>query len=326
MLPTGRKSAAIDRPLDPRLIARFSADLAALWGGEGRLGLAVSGGPDSLAMLVLAHAAIPGRIAVATVDHGLRPESAGEAAMVAGVCAGLGVAHRALTVTVADGNLQDRARAARYAALAGWMAQEGLAALATAHHADDQAETLVMRLNRGSGLAGLAGVRGRGLVPGTDLPVIRPLLGWRREELVDVIAAQGWAAVQDPSNSDDRFDRVRVRKALAAGDWLDVSGVARSAAHLADADEALAWAAEHEWDTQVCIESDAIHYRPVAPRAIRLRVLDRAIARFGGSARGSAVAELVDRLAAGEGGTLGGVQAINRGGVWIIAAEPPRNC
>ncbi|HZU63565.1 MAG TPA: tRNA lysidine(34) synthetase TilS, partial [Novosphingobium sp.] len=161
----------------------MTAELARLWpegARQGRLGLAVSGGPDSLALLLLAHAAWPGRVAAATVDHGLRPESAGEAAEVARICAGLGVAHATLPVSIGPGNIQTEARTARYAALAQWMAAEGLAALATAHHADDQAETLLLRLNRASGVAGLAGVRARALVPGSRLLLLRPLLGWRR--------------------------------------------------------------------------------------------------------------------------------------------------
>ncbi|MEQ1639906.1 MAG: tRNA lysidine(34) synthetase TilS, partial [Novosphingobium sp.] len=224
-------------PPDPALTARFAADLATLWRGDGRLGVAVSGGPDSLALLLLAHAALPGRVAAATVDHGLRAESAAEAGFVADVCARLGVPHAILQVELAKGNVQAEARAARYAALAGWIAAAGLAALATAHHADDQAETLLLRLNRGSGVAGLAGVRAKGLIPGTRLPLLRPVLGWRRAELAKLVA--GLDAVQDPSNTDDRFDRARLRKALAGVDWLDASALAQSAAHLADADAAL---------------------------------------------------------------------------------------
>jgi tRNA(Ile)-lysidine synthase len=117
---------------DPELTARFAADLAPLWSGTGRLGVAVSGGPDSMALLLLAHAALPGRVAAATVDHGLRKESADEAAMVAAVCAGLNVPHRTLRVEVAAGNVQSQARAARYAALAAWLEEAGLEALARA--------------------------------------------------------------------------------------------------------------------------------------------------------------------------------------------------
>ena len=118
------------------------------------LGLAVSGGGDSLALLLLAHAALPGRVKAATVDHGLRQESADEADRVARYCAELGVAHTTLTVSVARGNTQEQARKASYAALGDWAKENDLGALATAHQMDDQAETFLMRLNPlGSGQA-----------------------------------------------------------------------------------------------------------------------------------------------------------------------------
>jgi tRNA(Ile)-lysidine synthase len=310
---------------DPALTARFTAGLAALWQGEGRLALAVSGGPDSLALLQLAHAAMPGGIAAATVDHGLRAEAADEAAMVAGVCAELGVPHATLTVEVADGNVQAQARTARYGALAGWMEREGLAALATAHHADDQAETLLLRLNRGSGVAGLAGVRARGLVPGTKLPLLRPLLGWRRSELAGIVAAAGLEAVQDPSNSDDRFDRARLRKALAETDWLDVPALAQSAAHLADADAALDWAAQREWSERIEKSPMGYTYRPAAPRAVALRVLARIVTELDGEApRGSAIARLFETLLARQPASIGGLVARVLPEGWSFTKAPQR--
>jgi len=280
-------------------VSRFSADLAALWPGTGKLGLAVSGGPDSLAMLLLAQAALPGRVAAATVDHGLRAESAAEAAMVAALCARLGVPHETLAVALAAGNVQAEARAARYAALGQWMEREGLEALLTAHHADDQAETLLLRLGRGSGVAGLAGVRARGVVPGTRLPLLRPLLAWRRAELAEVLAGAGVQAADDPSNRDDRFDRARIRKAIVGADWLDVPALAQSAANLADADAALDWAAAREWAECVTKGPLGYTYRPQAPRAVALRVLTRIVTELNGSApRDSAVARLFDSLLA----------------------------
>ncbi|HTM19329.1 MAG TPA: tRNA lysidine(34) synthetase TilS, partial [Kofleriaceae bacterium] len=177
--------------MSPQEAERFAADLARLWPEGGRLGLAVSGGPDSLALLLLAQAAIPGRFAVATVNHGLRPEAAGECAMVERVCGERGIPCVTLAVKTGAGNLQAAARAARYAALAEWAGREGLSAIATAHHADDQAETLLMRLNRASGLAGLAGVRARGVLPEGKLPLLRPLLRWRRAELAAVVTEAG---------------------------------------------------------------------------------------------------------------------------------------
>lgn len=310
---------------DPDLTERFAADLAPLWSGQGKLGVAVSGGPDSLALLLLAHAALPGRVEVATVDHGLRAESADEAAMVAGICARLEVPHQTLTVEVPAGNVQSEARSARYAALAGWMAERGIEALATAHHADDQAETLLLRLNRGSGVAGLSGVRARGLVPGTRLPLVRPLLGWRRSELVQIVADAGLDPVMDPSNENDRFDRVRMRKALAGAEWLDVLALAQSAANLADADAALEWAAAREWTEAVSKGPMGFTYRPQAPRAIALRVLTRLVTELDGEApRGSAVARLFESLLARQPASIGGLVARALPDGWSFTKAPKR--
>ena len=299
--------------------------------GDLRLGLAVSGGGDSLALLLLAHAARPGRIAAATVDHGLRGDSASEAAMVARLCAERHIPHAILAVSVAPGNVQSQARAARYAALADWAATENLAALATAHHADDQAETLLMRLNRGSGVAGLAGVRARGMVPGSQLalsvavPVLRPLLGFRRGELLEIVTAAGIGPVNDPSNFDDQFDRARMRKALDGADWLDVLALAASAAHLADADAAIEWAAQREWTEGVTRAPLGLNYRPQAPRAVALRVIARIVRELGGEEpRGSAVARLFDSLLARETASIGNL--VGRATIegWTFTKAPQR--
>lgn len=311
--------------LSHAMIARFTADLAQVWPEGDRLGLAISGGPDSLALLLLAHAAMPDRIEAATVDHGLRVESAQEAGMVAELCAAYGIPHRILTVKVAAGNLQDKARIARYAAMGRWMDERSLGALATAHHADDQAETLIMRLNRGSGVAGLAGVRARGIVPGTGHHLLRPLLGWRRDELAGITAGARLEPAQDPSNEDPRFDRVRIRSALKSADWLDVPSIAASAAHLADAEGVLQWAAQREWTEAVTVGEGEITYSPKAPPAIRLRVLARAITMLGVEPRIGSVALLLQRLQNGKDATLGGVVArVGRDNDWTLRKEPPR--
>jgi tRNA(Ile)-lysidine synthase len=304
--------------------ARFAAAVERLWPENGRLGLAVSGGPDSLALLLLAHSAIPGRFAVASVDHGLRPAAADECRAVARLCAQRGIPCEILTVQTGGGNLQTAAREARYAALAPWAEREGLGAVVTAHHTDDQAETLIMRLNRASGLSGLAGVRQRGVVPGAALPLLRPLLDWRRSELAGIVARAGLEPASDPSNHDERYDRVRIRAALATADWLDPAALAQSAAHLAEADTALEWAAEREWAECVAIAGDEVRYSPSAPRVIALRVVARIIARFGGEPRGAAVAQLVDSLAAGRAGNLGGVMARVEKFAWVFSPEPLR--
>lgn len=325
MTGTAAASPAADG-VTPAEAARFAAALEGLWpeDAERRLGLAVSGGPDSLALLILAHAAIPGRFAVATVDHGLRPAAADECRAVAAICADRAIPCRILTVTTGTGNLQAAAREARYAALAQWADDEGLGALATAHHADDQAETLLMRLNRASGLSGLAGVRRRGTVPGSELPLLRPLLDWRRGELARIVARAGLRPAADPSNLDERFDRIRIRAVLADADWLDPAALAQSAAHLAEADEALEWAAEREWQAGVDFAAGTCRYRPAAPRTVVLRVVKRIIAQLGGEPRGAAVAQLVDGLAEGRTGNVGGVVAKAGRDGWTFAPEPPR--
>lgn len=323
MTATGARSAAAERPPEA-LVARFREALARLWPEGGKLGLAVSGGPDSLAMLLLAVAVIPERFEVATVDHGLRPDAARECAMVASVCAERGIPCEVLRVKVLGGNLQAEARAARYAALGGWALRGGLSALATAHHADDQAETLLMRLNRGSGVAGLAGVRERTDVPPYLVPVIRPLLEFRRAELATIVTASGLTPAEDPSNADDRFDRARIRKALAQSDWLDPLALAASAGRLSQADAALDWAAAREWNERVVGSNDGFRYRRLAPKAVAMRVIARIVADFGGRARGQDLARLIDRLEAGKNGNVAGVLATAENGEWVFRREPTR--
>ena len=310
------------------VVERFAADLGALIETEASIGLAVSGGPDSLALLLLANEAIPGGFEVATVDHGLRPASAAEAEIVAALCGRLGVSHTTLTPKVGSkGNLQANARAARYAALGEWAGARGLAAIATAHHGDDQAETLLMRLNRGSGVRGLAGMRGAATVPAyPGLPLLRPLLGWRKAELEAVVAKAGIEPARDPSNADPRFERVRVRAGIAETAWLDPAALAASAAHLAEADAALDWAAAREWDEQVTQGEVGLTYRPLAPRAVRLRVIERIVATLGqeGTPRGAEIARLHDALCAGRVATLSGVRGQSLGVDWKFTPAPPR--
>jgi tRNA(Ile)-lysidine synthase len=298
--------------------ARFAADLAALWPEAervGPLGLAVSGGPDSIALLLLAHRALPGRIAVASIDHGLRAEAAGEVALVERIAGERGIPFTPLAVRLAPGNVQAQARTARYAALARWAQETGLGAIATAHHADDQAETLLMRLNRGSGLAGLAGVRAQGSLGDTGIALLRPLLGWRKAELARIVTAAGITPALDPSNSNPDFDRARLRAQMAEADWLDVDKIAASAAHLGEAWQALSWYAELDWHEMVMRDADApgglgFTYCANGPRIVAIETIGKIIAELGGHASRSEAARAWDRLWAGENASLGGVLAV----------------
>jgi len=316
---------------EPILVERFSADLDALIARDARIGVAVSGGPDSLALLLLAAAARPGRVEAATIDHGFRKEARDEAAMVANICDRLGIRHAALTARwseLPETAIQERARNQRYRLLGYWAEERGLDALATAHHAEDQAETVLMRLARGSGVRGLAGMRPRSVSPGVHIRLVRPLLGWRRAELEQVCSAAGVTPAADPSNQDERFERVRVRRALAALDWLDAGAVAHSAANLADADAALEWAARVEWDDCVHERRGSIAYRPSdAPVEIVRRVVSRAIRKLATEGefepRGSELTRLVAALSDGGTATLRGV--LCRGGSeWHFVPSPNR--
>lgn len=315
------------------LVARFSADLDRLIDVDTRLGVAVSGGPDSVALLLLSAAARPGRIEAATVDHALRTESRAEAEMVAELCERLDIPHVILTLDWDErprSAIQERAREARYAALGGWLRERRMSALASGHHLDDQAETLVMRLNRGSGVRGLAGMRAAAPLPGDSrMRLLRPLLGWRRCELEDVCAAAGIDAVADPSNADERHERVRVRNALAEAEWLDRQALARSAANLATADEALDWAVAQEWQRRAHQTASEIRYSPSdAPSEIRRRLLDRVILSLasegsGEPLRGREIDQLLETLESGRTATLRGVRC-SGGAEWRFSAAAPR--
>jgi tRNA(Ile)-lysidine synthase len=313
-------------------IERFRRDLDALIGAGPRIGLAVSGGPDSLALLALAAAARPGSIEAATVDHALRLEARAEAEMVARVCRTLGVPHHTLTVkwaTKPETALQERARTERYGLLGKWAKDRGLEAILTAHHLDDQAETFMMRLSRGAGVRGLAGMRRSAPVPGSDLPLLRPLLGWRRMELEQICVDFGLTPIADPSNVDEQFERVRVRRALAGAGWLNSRGVAASAQNLAEADGALAWATTQAWSRSVVVHDREILFETKdTPREIRRRILLRAIAKLateGGGAelRGREIEHLIATLARGGQATIRGVLC-SGGAEWRFSAAPPR--
>ncbi|MBX9883597.1 MAG: tRNA lysidine(34) synthetase TilS [Novosphingobium sp.] len=315
--------------IDSMLKARFAADWAAIWPAKHPVGLAVSGGPDSLGLLLLAHSVLPGAFIVATVDHGLRPEGAAEARHVATLCEKLGIEHATLAIALPPGPaLQERAREARYAALGNWAVVNGLTAVATAHHADDQAETLLMRLSRGAGVRGLAAMRANSPLPGHPAcRLLRPLLGWRQSDLAKIVADAGIAPVLDPSNCDPRFERSRMRVKLNTTVDLDPLAVAASARLLAEADSAIAWAAGRCF-TAVRTNGGTRYWSPGdVPKVVALRVLERIVDEFGADKpRGNALARWHDRLAAGGVATLAGVRGDGRKAEWrFVLAPKPRH-
>jgi len=311
----------------PGLVQRFVADLDALASPEVPVGVAVSGGPDSLALLLLAKAARPGRIEAATVDHGLRAESSKEATMVAALCDRLAVPHRTLAadwIEPPESNIQAEARALRYRLLNGWAIERGLSAIATAHHADDQAETLLMRLARGAGVRGLGGTKARRALS-EEVMLVRPLLGWRKAELVAVVADRGIEAIDDPTNRDLKHDRSRIRQWLQSSDWADPARLAASAAALRDADEALDWALAPLLSSRIRQEADGLIIEPFdLPRELKRRLLLAAFAELGmPQPRGPELMRVMDMIEAGRTATLAGLK-LEGGPCWRISIAPAR--
>ena len=318
------------------LQARFAEAMGQLLGPDfpDDIGLAVSGGGDSMAMLTLTHnwtREFGVRLWVVSVDHGLRPDSRAEAELVARTCTELEHSHSILTWQGwnGQGNLQDAARAARLRLIDGWRGR--VRHVLMAHTADDQAETFLMRLARGSGVDGLAGMAGKRFVPREETPpttgkgdapplalwsddgfwVIRPLLAMRREDLRHYLNVLKGEWVDDPSNNDPRFDRVRMRQAMEQLDalGLGVDRLSETAARMARAQEALrrraadvaqdALRQEHgdilmsrdalemvEVETRLRLMAGALQYISGADYRPRLRALEEATERVlsGGTA------------------------------------------
>ncbi|MGY6411076.1 MAG: tRNA lysidine(34) synthetase TilS [Alkalilacustris sp.] len=301
----------------------------------GRLGVAVSGGGDSVALLLLLADWAGARgvvLEAATVDHGLRPGSGAEAEGVAVLCARLGVAHSILRWeegTAARGNLQDAARRARLGLLAGWAGARSLGAVALGHTRDDQAETVLMRLARGAGVDGLSAMavvrRDRGVT------WLRPLLALERATLRRMLRARGVPWVEDPSNADPRFLRVRTRRVLEALAPLgiDAAGLAATAERMAQARAALGAAAARAAARLMRVEAAGdvvVDLAPflLLPAETQARLLGGTL-RWVGAAeyppRRAALERALGRIAAGADTTLGGCVLRPRAGVLRIGRE-----
>ena len=213
-----------------------------------QLGVAVSGGGDSMALLhLLQTLRLP--LHVVTVDHGLRPEAKQEAAQVAAFCAAQNLPHTLLNWTDWDGqgNLQAQARAARYRLIARWAQEHHITDIALGHTADDNTETFVMGLTRGAGLDGLSGMRPRFMRDGVTFH--RPLLGTTRATLRALLEAHNIRWSEDPSNDDPSFARIRIRTALQdlGADRPEIAKVIENLSQTRAAIEQLThdWAATH---------------------------------------------------------------------------------
>jgi tRNA(Ile)-lysidine synthase len=274
--------------------------------------LAVSGGPDSTALMLLAarwrkrHRRGPTLVAV-TVDHGLRPEGRREASAVKRLAARLGIAHRTLRWTGAKPStgLQQKAREARYRLIAAAAGRAKATCVLTAHTLDDQAETVLIRMTRGSGLTGLAGMarvrplmspaftdgggHGRAEV-GASAFLVRPFLDIPKSRLVATLRAAKVSCADDPSNRDPRFTRARLRVLMPAlaGEGLDARRFALLAQRVRRAEAAIEFAvaaaaaalSAAPWSARGPIVFDAEGFSGL-PAEVALRLLGRAVARVG---------------------------------------------
>ncbi len=308
----------------------------------GDLAVAVSGGGDSMALLALlvrwAGRQDAGcRITALTVDHGLRPESADEARQVAAWCRSLRVAHKTLKVTDSPpaSGLQEWARDRRYELMCQWAREAGGASLLLAHTLDDQAETVLMRLARGSGVDGLAA-----MAPETSrygMRLLRPLLDMPRERLRQTLAELGQDWMEDPSNEDGRFERVRVRRALETLEPLgvDTRRLADTAAAMRRAKRVL------ERQTSQCLQKvhwgalGEVEFDPACLAREEREIGLRALRRILGAVSGDAVPPRLDSLESlldwtvGEAGvarTLHGCVLRRVSGGRIVAARELARC
>jgi tRNA(Ile)-lysidine synthase len=287
-----------------------------------------------MALLRLAAQAAACRLTVLTVDHGLRPGSAAEARQVGQWCRGLGLAHQTLNWAGASpgSGVQARARKARYDLMGDWCNANAASALLTAHTRDDQAETVLMRLLRTDSFDSLAGIPQFGQWHG--LPLIRPLLSCRRGDLRAYLAALGQDWIEDPSNDDARFERVRLRRLMPALEETGLTverlvALAESCRDVGDAIGAAAgrWCRAHlEQEPGLCRFPAADFGR--LPLALRVRILGDVIAHFGGGGtpERAELERLAEAMAAGtlSRRTLGGALAWRRQASILIGREPAR--
>jgi len=294
--------------MSARLIPTINeAGLFAAVAGEPAIALAVSGGADSLALMLLAHRWAAGtesapRILVYSVDHGLRPEAAGEVAMVQQLAASLGLPARGLfwAGDKPGTGIQEAARIARYRLMGRAMAEDGVTVLLTAHHRQDQAETVLMRLAHGSGIEGLKGMTSMTEIEGVR--VHRPLLDIDPAALREVVDEAGIVPVDDPSNADPHYERVRWRSLgpQLASLGLDADALTLFAGRMAEADAAIAQMADGCFAEIVRLDGFGSARIELAPfiglsPAISTRLLGRVLNIVGGRQKPRALGQ-VERL------------------------------
>ena len=324
--------------------ASIAHALDTLAGDDNQIGVAVSGGSDSLALLL--HAASWARtrkqvLRAATVDHGLRPEAASEAAHVAAICASLNIPHETLTWRPPTTSIaQSAARTARYQLLTDWAARRQLPAIAIGHTQNDRLETFLIRARAGSTWYGLAGPMPAAPTPIATHPglrLIRPLLATTRTELRDDLRSAGVNWINDPTNNSRRHERVRMRALLASTTEATQTSIIKTMNRLAEMRAATLAAARDAFDASVTLSPDGGLIQPDAltqlPEQARLRLLEAlifALVPRNAPPRADRLAHLTktlaDPAAAPHRATLAGCWfRADKTGVHVSIAPPRRN-
>ncbi len=304
-----------------------------------RVAVAVSGGADSMALALLAGewaASLGGAAVAVTVDHRLRPRSGDEAAEVAARLAERGIRHAILRWEgdKPASDIQAAARAARYDLLSAFCRSEGILHLLLAHHRDDQAETLLLRLGRGSGVDGLAAMAPER--PTGWGRVLRPVLEMPRSRLVATLTAGRQTWIEDPSNTDPAYSRVRLRRMapVLAAEGLGADRLAATAARLGRARVALERATAEAAARFVMLHPAGFArcatdgFAALADE-VGLRLLARVLAVVGGEIyppRAERLERLYDEVLRGLGGarTLSGCRVVPDGDHVVVCREPAR--
>jgi len=294
------------------------------------IAVAVSGGPDSMALVLLMAewaADKGGKVVALTVDHGLRAESKSEALQVGAWLHPYKIDHHILSWTAPKpvSGIQEEARNARYALMGQWCAEHSILYLALGHQLQDQAETFLLRVRQGSGLDGLSAMAP--VRQTRDVCLIRPVLGISRDRLIATLMSKGQEFVDDPSNANSRYERVRMRHLIAdlglssegLFELTQVLGRARKAMEdlVERADSLLV--SYHSMGFAV-VDGDGL---VEAPYAIGIRVLSRVVQRIGGQPyppRG----DRLDRLYKAQSGTLAGCRVVKKPGNILVLCRESR--
>ena len=320
--------------MNNNIFTRFNDQMSRIVDGESKIAVAVSGGSDSLALSLLLNQWIKnkgGEIVCITIDHKLRVESSNEAIKVGNILRDLSIKHYIIEWfgKKTKSNLQEKARIARYNLLTDYCHQHNIEYLATGHQRNDQAENFIIRADHGSGVYGLAGIPTIGEF--NKIKIIRPLLEFKKEELQALLKEENIEWIEDPSNQNEHFMRVKVRKLLNEyPEWIDK--LANISNNLSKAKECIEYMLKKSitelvtFPSQDMVLIELLGFNQL-PQEIRFRMISTMLQNIGSKdkpARAERIERLLNKVAAGnlfKASTLGGCLISRKKGQLVITRE-----